>query len=364
LSVFVLLPFLRALGGENFYIGEIPFPNLFDEGINGLNKEGPMNYRMFGRTGWSVSEIGYGMWGMGDWTGSDDQESLQALQRSVELGCNFFDTAWAYGEGHSEALLGQLVRANPEIKLYTATKVPPKNRKWPSRREFTLDDCYPPDYIRKYVYKSLENAGLESFDLVQFHTWEDGWMDDLRWALAFDKLKREGVVKSIGISINRWEPWNGIRAVRSRLIDAVQVIYNIFDQNPEDELFPACQENGVAIIARVPFDEGSLTGTLTLDSHWPEGDWRNGYFVPENLKASVEHAERLKPLIPEGMTLPDMALRFILNNPDVSTIIPGMRRVRHVESNLACSDAGPLHWSLHQELRAHRWVRTPSWWSQ
>ncbi len=323
-----------------------------------------MKNRKFGRTGWMVSDIGYGMWGMGEWTGSDDQESLQSLQRAVDLGCNFFDTAWAYGAGHSEGLLGDLVRANPDRKLYTATKVPPKNRKWPSRREFALDDCYPPDHIRFYVHSSLVNSGLDRFDLVQFHTWEDSWVDDSRWAAAFDDLKREGVVGAVGISINRWEPWNGVRAVKSGLIDAVQVIYNIFDQNPEDELFPACREMDVGIIARVPFDEGTLTGTLTLDSKWPSGDWRNSYFVPENLKSSVEHAERLRPLVPPGMTMPEMALRFILNNPDVSTIIPGMRKLRHVESNIACSDAGPLPEALHQELRDHRWDRTPSWWSQ
>lgn len=323
-----------------------------------------MKYRRFGRTGWMVSEIGYGMWGMGGWKDSDDAESRRALQRAVDLGCNFFDTAWAYGNGHSEALLGELVRANPQRKLYTATKIPPKNFKWPSRREYTLDDCFPPDHIREYVYKSLENAKLDYFDLMQFHTWEDAWLEDRRWVKAMDDLRREGVIKAVGISINRWEPWNGVQAVRSGLIDAVQVIYNIFDQNPEDELFPACQEMDVGVIARVPFDEGTLTGTLTLDSKWPEGDWRNTYFVPENLKNSVERAERLKPLVPPGMTMAEMALRFILNNPVVSTVIPGMRKVRHVESNLACSDAGPLPESLHQELRKHRWVRTPTEWSQ
>ena len=200
--------------------------------------------------------------------------------------------------------------------------------------------------------------------MIQFHTWEDGWLDDDRWAKKMDELRREGKIRAVGISINRWEPWNGVRAVRSGLIDAVQVIYNIFDQNPEDELFPACQEKDVAVLARVPFDEGSLTGTLTLDSKWPQGDWRNTYFVPENLKSSVEHAERLNPLLPPGMTMPEMALRFILNNPVVSTIIPGMRRIHHVESNLAASDGGPLPASLHTALRAHRWDRTPTKWSQ
>ncbi|MFN2224405.1 MAG: aldo/keto reductase, partial [Candidatus Promineifilaceae bacterium] len=273
-----------------------------------------MKYRRFGRTGWMVSEIGYGMWGMGGWTGSDDEQSMRSLQRSVELGCNFFDTAWAYGDGHSEGLLGQLVRANPDKKLYTATKIPPKNRIWPSQREFTLDDCFPPDYIEEYVHKSLANVGVESLDLMQFHTWEDGWLADDRWAKKMADLRDQGLVKAVGISINRWEPWNGVATVRSGLIDAVQVIYNIFDQNPEDELFPACDEMDVAVIARVPFDEGTLTGKLTKESTWPADDWRSTYFVPENLNASVEHADALKPLVPEGMTMPEMALRFILNN--------------------------------------------------
>ncbi len=323
-----------------------------------------MKYRRFGRMGWMVSEIGYGMWGMGEWTGSDDAESLKSLQYTVQNGCNFYDTAWAYGEGHSEALLGQIVRDNPRVKLYTATKIPPKNRKWPSRREFSLDDCFPPDYIQEYVDRSLQNLGLGQVDLIQFHTWEDAWLDDERWVKKMDELKSQGKIQAVGISINRWEPWNGIRAVRSGLIDAVQVIYNIFDQNPEDELFPACQEMDVGVIARVPFDEGTLTGNLTLKSTWPEGDWRNTYFVPDNLKASVEHAERLKPLVPEDMNMAEMALRFILNNSGVSTVIPGMRKLTHAECNLAASDAGPLPADLHYALRQHRWDRTPTWWSQ
>jgi aryl-alcohol dehydrogenase-like predicted oxidoreductase len=323
-----------------------------------------MKYRRFGRTGWMVSEIGYGMWGMGGWTGSDDAESLNSLQYAVEMGCNFFDTAWAYGDGHSEALLGQIVRNNPQTRLYTATKIPPKNRQWPSRREFSLEDCFPPDYIQEYVDSSLRNLGMDAVDLIQFHTWEDAWLEDDRWVKKMDELKRQGKVRAVGISINRWEPWNGVRAVRSGLIDAVQVIYNIFDQNPEDELFPACKEMDVGVIARVPFDEGTLTGNLTLESTWPEGDWRNTYFVPENLKSSVEHVERLKPLVPEGMSMARMALRFILNNPAISTIIPGMRKLNHVKSNLEASDAGPLPDDLQQQLRQHRWERTPTSWSQ
>ena len=252
------------------------------------------------------------MWGMAGWTGSDDAESLAALQRAVDLGCNFFDTAWAYGSGHSEELLGKILRANksnsaaggPDKKLYVATKVPPKNRRWPSRPEYSLDDSYPPDYIFEYVDKSLKNIGIDTLDLIQFHTWEDVWLNDDRLPRAIEKLRASGKVRAVGISLNRWEPANGIRAVRAGLVDAVQVIYNIFDQNPEDQLFPACREKNVAVIARVPFDEGTLTGTLTLDSKWPANDWRSTYFVPENLKASVARADALKPLVPAGSTLP------------------------------------------------------------
>ncbi len=323
-----------------------------------------MKYRTFGRTNWKVSEIGYGMWGMAGWTGSDDEESFSSLQVSVDLGCTFFDTAWGYGAGKSESLLGQLIRANKGKKLYTATKMPPKNFKWPSRREYSLNDCFPPEHIEEYVSKSLKNAGLDSFDLMQFHTWEDHWLDDDRAIKKMISLKEQGLFKAIGISMNRWEPWNGIRAVKSGLIDSVQVIYNIFDQNPKDELFPACRMMNVAVIARVPFDEGTLTGTLTKDSKWPDGDWRNTYFVKENLLSSVEHAEALKPLVPEGMTLPEMALRFILGEPAVSTIIPGMRKPSHAKMNIATSDAGPLDAELMKKLEKHRWDRNPTSWSQ
>jgi aryl-alcohol dehydrogenase-like predicted oxidoreductase len=330
-----------------------------------------MRYRQFGRTGWQVSEIGYGMWGMAGWSNSDDQQSLQSLQAAVNLGCNFFDTAHAYGDGHSEKLLGQTVRANRDKRLYTATKIPPMNKQWPARPEFTLKDTYPPDHIEEYVHRSLESAGLESFDLIQFHTWEDDWLRDDRWLYKLDDLRSQRLIKAIGISLNRWEPWNGVRAVRTGQIDAVQVIYNIFDQNPEDDLFPACEEMKVAVIARVPFDEGTLTGTLTKESKWPEGDWRNTYFVPENLIPSVERAEALKQLLRKwneehssDITMPELALRFILTNPTVSTIIPGMRKLRHVESNIAASDAGPLPEELYEQLKQHRCVRKPTPWSQ
>ncbi len=330
-----------------------------------------MNYRTFGRSDWKVSEIGYGMWGMASWSDSNDNESLGSLQAAVDLGCNFFDTAYAYGEGRSENLLGQIVRANAGKRLYTATKIPPKNLQWPARPEFTLAESYPPDHIEDFVHRSLENARLENFDLIQFHTWQDEWMREDRWLYRLDDMRSQGLIRAIGISINRWEPWNGLRAVNSGLIDSVQVIYNIFDQNPEDDLFPACREMKVAVIARVPFDEGTLTGTLTRESRWPEGDWRNTYFVPENLIPSVERAEEIKNLLANwnrehstAITMPELALRFILGNPSVTTIIPGMRKLSHVQSNIAASDAGLLPAELYEQLKRCRWVRKPAPWSQ
>jgi aryl-alcohol dehydrogenase-like predicted oxidoreductase len=322
-----------------------------------------MRYRRFGRRGWEVGEIGYGMWGMGSWTGSDDRESLESLQLAVDLGCTFFDTAWAYGAGHSERLLGELVRANPRARLYTATKVPPLNGVWPARPEFALADVFPAPHIREFAERSLTNLGLASIDLLQFHVWEDSWADDDDWQRAVDDLRREGLIQAVGISINRWEPGNALRTVRTGVIDAVQVIYNIFDQAPEDELLPLCRELDIAVIARVPFDEGSLTGTLTPDSRWPEGDFRNTYFGRENLGPTLERVSALAEDLPPGSRLAELALRFILSNPDVSVTIPGMRRPAHVQSNMAASDAGPLPDALRSTLRSHRWDRMPAPWS-
>jgi len=316
-----------------------------------------MKYRAFGRLGWRVSEIGYGMWGMAGWTGSDDEESRGSLDRAVELGCTFFDTAWAYGEGRSEELLGELLTRHPDKRLYTATKIPPKNRKWPARPDYPLDEVFPADYIREYTEQSLKNIGVPTIDLQQFHVWSDTWAEDDRWQRAVSELKEQGLVRGIGISINRWQPANALKALATDLIDSVQVVYNIFDQAPEDELFVECRKRRIAVIARVPFDEGSLTGTLTATTTWPEGDFRNIYFQAPNLQNTVDRVERLRPVVPEGITMPELALRHILQNPDVTTVIPGMRKRRHVEQNLAVSDGQPLPAAVMSELRRHRWDR-------
>jgi len=316
-----------------------------------------MKFRTHTRTGWQISEIGYGMWGLGGWTGSDDAETMRALDESVALGCNFFDTAWAYGAGHSERLLGQLLQAHPQTRLYVATKVPPKNQRWIQLDGFRLDDVFPPEHVREYTEKSLVNLGVETIDVQQIHAWSDNWASDERWQRVMEDLKREGKVRSWGISVNRWEPTNVLKALDTGLIDWVQVVYNIFDQNPEDELFPYCQEHGIGIIARVPFDEGSLTGTLTKDSQWPQGDWRNLYFTPENLAMTLKKVEALKPLVPANMTLPELALRFILQHPAVATTIPGMRKLANVRANCAASNGQPLPTDLVDALHRHRWER-------
>ena len=323
-----------------------------------------MEYRRFGRTGWQVSEIGYGMWGLAGWTGSDDDESNKSLNLSVERGCNFFDTAWGYGSGRSEQILGELQKRFPDTKLYLATKIPPKNFQWPSNRESKLKDCFPYDHIVEYTEKSLKNLNVETIDLQQFHVWEDAWAQDERWQRAVEDLKKAGKIQAMGVSVNRWEPNNVLDTLQTGFIEAVQVIYNIFDQAPEDQLFPLCEKLDVGIIARVPFDEGTLTGTFTKETTFPQDDWRSTYFVPENLNSSVEHADALKPLLPAGMTMPEMALRFILSNPQVGTVIPGMRKVNHAAANLKAGDGKGLPAELLLALKQHRWDREPTEWSQ
>ena len=323
-----------------------------------------MQQRAFGRTGRPVSELGVGMWGMGGgiggWSGADDRGSMTVLQAAVESGVTFFDSAQVYGYGSTDALLGELLRANPDRGLILASKIPPRNREWPARPGSRIRDVFPPDHIRASVQGMLRRVGADSIDLVQFHVWQDEWADDSGWRHAVEALRRDGLVRYIGISVNRREPANVLRTLRTGLIDSVQVVYNVFDQSPEDDLFPLCRELGVAVIARVPLDEGGLTGELTVDSRWPDGDWRNSYFSPVNLRETVARAQALRPLVPAGESMAQLALRFILSNPDVSTVIPGMRTPAHLAANVVAAEAGPLPDELVAALRAHRWDRPPS----
>ncbi len=322
-----------------------------------------MKYRKLGRTGFDVGDIAHGLWGVSGWTGSDDAESLEAMQSAIGLGCNFFDTAWAYGQGKSDGLLGEILTRNKAKRLYSASKIPPRNDKWPARPQYKYSDVFPAAHVFKYAQLIREKLRVDSIDLLQFHVWDDSWTAESEFRETVEKLKRDGLIRFFGLSLNRWQPDNGIAAIRTGLVDAVQVIYNIFDQSPEDNLFPVCKELNIGVIARVPLDEGSLGGKMTLETKFPADDWRARYFGPKNLPETIARVEAVKKIVPAGMTLPEMALRFILSNPVVSTTIVGMRKPNHVKENIASSDAGALDASLLQALKKHRWDRKPEPWA-
>ena len=322
-----------------------------------------MRYRKLGRTGFEISDVAHGLWGMGGWSGSEDRQSLAALQLAADLGCNFFDTAWVYGEGKSDGLLGQTLAQNQGKRLYAASKIPPKNLRWPALPKYKYEDVFPPDHIFRHADMIRRQLGTDTIDVLQFHVWDDHWTDEPDFRQTVERLKRERIAASFGLSLNRWQPENGLRALRTGLVDAVQVIYSIFDQSPEDELFPACQELNVGVIVRVALDEGSLGGKMTADTKFPTNDWRSGYFNAKNLKQTLQRVDRLKQILPAGMSLPEMALRFVLSHPAVTTVIVGMRKQEHVRENLALSDKGSLNPELLQELKHHRWDRKPAPWS-
>lgn len=333
--------------------------------LNGslLDRSDEMKSRNLGRTGLKVSDVAYGLWGMSGWKDSDDAQSRASLQLAADLGCNFYDSAWAYGDGKSDGLFGELRSKNRDKNPIGASKVPPLNRKWPASPGDSYRQVFPASHVFQTAEQIRKKFGVDTIDLLQFHVWDDGWTGEREFRDTIETLKRDRIVRWFGLSLNRWEPWNGLRALRTGLVDTVQVIYNLFDQAPEDELLPLCREMNIGVIARVPLDEGSLGGKLTLDSRWPEGDWRNSYFNPENLKATVARVDKLKKILPAGMSLPELAIRFILSNPDVGTTIVGMRRPEHVRANLQYSEAGPLDAGLLAELKKHRWDRKPKPWS-
>jgi len=318
-----------------------------------------MRYRTFGRTNLSLSEIGYGAWGIGKgmWVGAEDDASLRALDRAMDLGVNVIDTALAYGDGHSETLVGQAVRRRKD-RIWVATKVPPKNLLWPARPGIGIEKAFPYDYIVRSTETSLRNLGVESIDVQQFHVWSPEWVASDVWRRAVEDLKRAGKVRFFGISINDYQPESAIEALRTGLIDCVQVIYNIYDPAAAGVLFPVCQELNIGVIARVPLDEGGLTGAITPGTAFPAGDWRSRYFGGQRKRQVWERAERLKQALSDAHgTLAQLALRFCLSHPAVSTVIPGMRSLRNVESSCAVSDIGPLPESVLAELQNHVWIR-------
>ena len=317
-----------------------------------------MRYRKLGNTGLEVSELGFGAWGIGRdaWIGADDDESMRALRRAIEHGVNFLDTAYAYGDGRSEQLVGAAVRDSAET-VYVASKIPPKNMQWPAPPGLSAEEVFPADWIVACTERSLENLGLETIDVHQLHVWSDDWVGQGDWLDAIERLKRDGKIRFFGVSINDHQPENAIRLVESGLVDTVQVIYNVFDQSPEDALFPAVEAAGVGVIARVPFDEGALTGSVRPETTFPEGDFRNSYFAGERKREVWERAHAIaRDLDVEVERLAEIALRFCLSHPAASVVIPGMRSTRNVERNVRAASAGQLEENQLTTLRRHRWV--------
>jgi len=318
-----------------------------------------MHYRTLGRTGLTVSEIGFGAWGIGktSWIGADDDESIRALNRAIDLGCNFIDTALGYGDGHSERLVGEVVRSRGET-VYVATKIPPKNRVWPALPGTPVSEAFPADHVIACTERSLANLGLDTIDVQQFHVWSDEWVGEGDWLEAVQKLKDQGKIRHFGISINDHEPNNALKLIETGVVDTVQVIYNMFDQSPEDQLLPACEKHNVGVIVRVALDEGGLTGRITPETTFPEGDFRASYFAGDRKKEVYERVQRIASDLGIGLEdMPEAALRYVLSHPAVSTVIPGMRTVRNVERNMAVGDGKGLPADKIAKVKPHRWVR-------
>ncbi|MFC4453268.1 aldo/keto reductase [Deinococcus sonorensis] len=317
-----------------------------------------VHQRPLGKTGLLVAEIGYGAWGIGAdaWKGAQDDESLSALRRYIELGGNFIDTAMGYGNGHSERLVGQVARDNPGTLV--ATKVSPKNRQWPAAPGTTADEAFPAEYVIQMTEASLERLGTDAIDVQQFHVWNDSWLGEGSWQDAVTQLKRDGKIRHFGISINDHQPNNAVKAVEQGVVETVQVIYNVFDQTPQDRLLDACRMHGVGVIVRVALDEGALTGHITPDTTFDKGDFRSSYFGGNRKQELQEHLRSIEQTL--GITteqLPETALRFVLSHPAVSTVIVGMRSVRNVERNITLADGRGLPDAQVRQLYTQRWDR-------
>jgi aryl-alcohol dehydrogenase-like predicted oxidoreductase len=316
-----------------------------------------MEYRTFGKTDIRISEVGFGAWGIGgkQWLGASDNESLKALHRAFELGVNFVDTALAYGDGHSEQLVGKSLAGAPG-RIYVASKIPPKNRQWPAKPGVPIGDVFPYDYIIESTEQSLRNLGLECLDLQQLHVWTPEFLERDEWKRAFEDLKKAGKVRYTGVSLSEHDPDSGLGLVASGLVNSVQVIYNIFDQVPEQSLFPLCAKHNVAVLARCPFDEGSLTGSVSVDSVFEAEEFRAFYFRGDRKRQVVEHVDALKSDLSgvEG-SLAEIALRFTLSHPAVASVIPGMRRVVNVERNCIVPGKGALPEAVLAKLKRHAW---------
>ncbi len=318
-----------------------------------------MEYRLFDKSQQEVSRLGVGTWGMGKrlWVGADDAESKRVLHRAIDEGINFFDSALVYGMGHSERLLGEVEKESGK-ELFITTKIPSKKFEWPAKDSSTLEESFPTDYIIQTTERSLRNLKRDYIDLQQFHVWNDRWAQRDEWKEAVYRLKKEGKVRFFGISMNDHQPTNGIEAGKTGLIDSFQVIFNIFDQSPADVLFPFCLQNNISVIARVPFDEGGLTGTVTPQTTFPKKDFRSRYFRGERKEELWRRVQKIKETVStETETLAEAALRFIISFEAVTTVIPGVRKSEHLLANIRAVEKGPLSPELVAKLAQHRWQR-------
>ncbi|NUQ62625.1 MAG: aldo/keto reductase [Pirellulales bacterium] len=321
-----------------------------------------VKYRDFGRTGIRVSEIGFGAWALGGgWGPQSDDDSLAALDRAVDLGVNFIDTAAFYGNGRSEQIIGQLLKCRPE-KLFVATKTPPAAGPWPPSPYCRAEDRYSESYLRENVDRRREMLGVDCIDLLQLHTWTRAWNRSPRPLDTLRKLQAEGKIKYIGISTPEQDQNSVIDLMRRGYLDAIQVIYNIFEQEPAAELLPAAEECGVGVIVRVALDEGSLTGKYRRGHRFAPDDFRSKYFAGDRIDRTVARVERMEadvaPLLPaDRRSMAEVALRFALAHPAVSTVIAGIRNVAQAEANTRVSDLDPLPEPVLLKLREHAWLR-------
>ena len=318
-----------------------------------------MKKRTLGRTGLEISEVGFGAWGLGgnQWRGHKEDDAVAALRHALENGLNFIDTALAYNDGHSEKLIAATLNETG-VAATVATKVPPKNRIWPAQPGIGLSEVFPYDYIVASTETSLRNLETDCIDLQQFHVWNPEWLEGDDWRRAIEDLKKAGKVRFFGISINDHQPASALSAIRTGLIDTVQVIYNIFDQSPERELYPLCIENNIGVLARCPLDEGALTGAIVPGIQFDPEEFRAFYFRGDRVQEVHEKVNALRAdLDAAGVVEPlaSTALRFTLTHPAVSTVIPGMRKIRNVQANLAVSHMGPIPGPIMEVLRRHAW---------
>lgn len=321
-----------------------------------------MHYRKLGRANWDVSEIGFGGWALGgQWGEQDDNDSVAALNKAIDLGLNFIDTAEGYGDGRSERVIARVLRDRSE-RVYVATKTPPKPGPWPPTPYCTAKDRYPEDYLRKNVETRLKNLGVDCLDILQLHTWTRAFNQDPAPLEVLRRLREEGKLRLIGISTPEQDQNCVIDLMRQGYLDVVQIIYNLFEQEPAAEILPVAQETGTGVIVRVVFDEGVLTGKYPKGHLFPENDFRSSYFAGDRLDRAVDRVEQIRADVAEAgladqYTLADVALKFVLAHPAVSAVIPGIRNARQAELNLGVSDKADLPDMLLKKLRRHNWLR-------